>query len=58
LPAVLASYPAEPLLTLFDPPIELASSGPRGRPHQDRRIDLAAIRFGMLPHLVVAEIHI
>src|SRR5215211_561871 len=30
LPAVLASYPAEPLLTLFDPPIELATFRPHG----------------------------
>jgi hypothetical protein len=26
--AVSTAYPAEPLLTLFDPPIELASTGP------------------------------
>ena len=54
----LHSYPAEPLLTLFDPPIELASLRPHGRLHLDRRIDSSAIRCGMLLHLVVAEIHI
>ena len=58
LPAVLASYPAEPLLTLFDPSIELASLRPHGRLHLDRRIDSSAIRCGMLLDLGVAEIQI
>jgi hypothetical protein len=40
------------------PPIELASLRPRSRLHLDRRIDLSAIRFGTLPQLIVAEIHV
>src|SRR5829696_3888364 len=30
LPAVWTAHPSQPLLALFDPPVELASSGPRG----------------------------
>jgi hypothetical protein len=48
LTADCTAYPAGPLLTLFDPPIKLASRRPRGRLHPVRRIDFPAICFGML----------
>jgi hypothetical protein len=55
LSAVCTAYPAEPLLTFFDPPIELAGSGPRRRLHLDRRINCTAVRFAVLVRI---EIHI
>jgi hypothetical protein len=58
LPAVRTAYTTEPLLTLFDPPIELASFRPGGRLRVDRRIQFPAISFGTLPQLIVAEIHV
>jgi hypothetical protein len=58
LPAVRTTYATPPFLSLFHPPIELASIRPRGRLHLDRRIYLAAICCGTLLQLVVAEIHI
>jgi hypothetical protein len=58
LPAVRTAYPTEPCLTFFHPPIELASIRPRGRLHLDRRIDFAAICFGTLLHIRVAQVHI
>jgi hypothetical protein len=58
LPTVFAPHPAQPLLALFDPPIKPASSRPRGHLHLDRWVDFSAISFGMLPHIIVAEIHI
>jgi hypothetical protein len=58
LTAVCAAYPTEPLLPLFDPPIELASFRPHGRLDLDGWIDFAAICLGQVLHLVVAEIHI
>jgi hypothetical protein len=58
LPAVCTAYATPPFLTFFHPPIELASFRPHGRTHLERRIDFSAICFGMLLHLVVAEIHV
>jgi hypothetical protein len=46
LTPVRPAYPAQPLLTLSDPPIQLASFRPGGRLHLDRRIDFSAICFG------------
>ena len=43
---------------LFDPPIELASFRPHSRLHLDWWINFSAVCFGMLLHLIVAEIHI
>jgi hypothetical protein len=54
---VCAADATPPLPALFHPPIELASFGPPGRLHLDRRIDFSAICFGTLLHLGVAEIH-
>jgi hypothetical protein len=45
LTTVWTSYPSEPLLPFFHPPIELASRRPHGQLHLDRRIDFTAIRF-------------
>jgi hypothetical protein len=36
------------MLPFFHPPIELATLGPCGRLHLDRRIDFPAICFGTL----------
>jgi hypothetical protein len=58
LTSVRTAYPAEPLLTVFHPPIELASPRPRGRLHLDRRIDFSAVCCGQVLQLVVADIHI
>jgi hypothetical protein len=58
LPAVSAAYPTRPFLPFFHPPIELASLGPGGCVHLDRRINCSAICFGTPLHMVVAEIHI
>jgi hypothetical protein len=58
LTAVCTAYATPPFLPFFHPPIELASLRPRGRLHFDRRIDLSAIGFGTLLHVVVAEVHI
>ncbi len=58
LPAVCTAYPAEPLLTLLDPPIELPSPRRHGRLHLDRRIYLPAICSGDLLQVIVAEVHI
>jgi hypothetical protein len=44
--AILTSYPAEPLLTLLDPPIELTSSGPGSRLDRDGRANFSAVCFG------------
>jgi hypothetical protein len=52
------AYATPPFLTIFNPPIELASFRPRGRLYVDRRIDFSAICFSMLLHVAVAEIHI
>jgi hypothetical protein len=48
LTAVWTAYPSQPLLALFDPPVELASSGPRGRLNLDGRLHFPAIRFAVL----------
>jgi hypothetical protein len=55
---VCTAYPAEPPLTLFDPSVELAGFGPRGRVHLDWGIDNPAICFGDLFQVGVAQIHI
>ena len=47
LTAVWTAYPAQPLLALFHPPIELASSGPRGCLNFNRWIDCTAIRLAV-----------
>lgn len=51
---IRTAYPAEPLLTLFDPPIELASRRPGGHLHLDGRINCSAICFAVLARI---EIH-
>ena len=53
-----SACPTPPLLPFLHPPIELASLGPHRRLHLDRRIDFAAICFGALLHVIVAEIDI
>jgi hypothetical protein len=58
LTAVSTAYPTPPFLPVFHKPIKLASRRPCGHLHLNRRIDLSAIRFGALLHLVVAEVHI
>ena len=58
LPAVGTAHATKPLLTFFDPPIELASSGPGGRLHRDRWVDFASIRFETVLQAVVPEIHV
>jgi hypothetical protein len=58
LPAVRTAYPAEPLLTLFDAPVELATFRPHGPLDFDGRVDFSAIRCGTLLQVMVAEIHI
>jgi hypothetical protein len=55
---VRTAYPTEPLLTLFDPPIELASRRPRGQLHRDGRINFSPICCSQALHLAVAELHI
>jgi hypothetical protein len=55
---VCTEYPSKPLLTLFDPPVELAGFRPHGRVHLEWRINFPAIHCGKLAQLVVAEIYI
>jgi hypothetical protein len=57
LTAVGTAYATPPFPPLSHPPIKLPSFQPRGGLHLDRRIDLSAICFGALLHVVVAEIH-
>jgi hypothetical protein len=45
---VRTAYPTEPLLTLFDPPIELACSRPRSGLHMYQRVDFSAMLSGKL----------
>jgi hypothetical protein len=57
LPTVRTAYPTPPLQTwpvLFDPPIKLPGSGPRGYVHLDRRINCPAVCFAVLARI---EIH-
>jgi hypothetical protein len=56
--AACTAYATPPLLPVFRPRIELVSFRPRGRLDLDGWIDFAAICFGMLLHLGVAEIHV
>jgi hypothetical protein len=58
LTAVSTAHATPPFVPFFHPPIELAGFRPRGRLHLHRWIDLSAVWFGMLLHVVVAEIHI
>jgi hypothetical protein len=53
LTSVWTAHTTQPLSPLFHPPIELASGGPRGCLDLDRRIDLAAICFG-----VIVDLHV
>jgi hypothetical protein len=46
------------MLTLFNPPIELASRGPGGHLYVHRRVNFAAVYLGNLLQVGVAEIHI
>jgi hypothetical protein len=48
LAAVRTAYPTEPLLALFDPPIQPPSFAPCGHLHLDWRIDFSAVCFGKL----------
>jgi len=48
LTAVGTAYPTPPFLPFSHPPIELASTRPRGHLHLDRRIDHAAIHKSVL----------
>jgi hypothetical protein len=60
-PALLtvgSAYPSEPLLALFDPPVELASWRPHSYVHRYRRVDNAAIRLGDPLQVSVAQLHI
>jgi hypothetical protein len=52
---LIAPYATPPLLPFFHPPIELASLGPCGRLHLDRRIDFPAICRGKLLNLGVTQ---
>ena len=53
LTAVWTAHPSQPLLALFDPPVELASSGPRGCLNLDGRIHFPAIRFAVLTRIEI-----
>jgi hypothetical protein len=53
LASIGPAYPTQPLLPFFHPPIERAASGPRCCLDFDRRVDFAAICFG-----VVIDLHI
>jgi hypothetical protein len=48
---------AQPLLTVFDPPIELASARPRGGLDLDGRVNFAAICCGQVLQFGIGEIH-
>ena len=52
LTTVCAAYPTPPLLTVFHPPIELASLVTMGRLDLDGWIDLPAISLGQLLHVL------
>ena len=58
LTAVRTAYPTPPFLPFFHPPIEPASLRPRGYVDLDGWVDISAISFGKLLHVLVAEIHI
>jgi hypothetical protein len=58
LTTVCTTYPTEPPLALFHPPIEPASWRPGGRLNLDRWVDFSAISLGKLLHVLIAEIHI
>jgi hypothetical protein len=53
LPAIGTAYPTEPLLTLFDPPIELAGFRPGCSLNLDRRIDFSAVCFSVLTRIKI-----
>jgi hypothetical protein len=57
LASVLAPHPTQPLLALFDPPIEPTTTRPRGHLDLDRRIDFPAISLRTPLQIVVAEVH-
>ena len=52
LPTVWTAYPAQPLTTFPDPPIQRARSRPRGRFHLNRRVHLAAILRASLLQII------
>jgi hypothetical protein len=56
LTAVWTAYSPQPLLALFDPPVELASSGPPGCLNLDGRIHFPAIRFAVLTRIEIPHI--
>jgi hypothetical protein len=56
LTAVWTAYPSQPLLALFDPPVELASSGPRGCLNLDGRIHFPTIRFAVLTRIEIPHV--
>jgi hypothetical protein len=56
LTAVWTAYPSQPLLALFDPPVQLASSGPRGCLNLEGRIHFPAIRFAVLIRIEIPHI--
>jgi hypothetical protein len=58
LTVICTAYPTPPFPRFFHPPIELARCRPGGRLHLDRWIDVSAICFSMLVHVIAAEIHI
>jgi hypothetical protein len=45
-----------PKIRSFDPPVELASSGPRGCLNLDGRIHFPAIRFAVLTRIEIPHI--
>jgi hypothetical protein len=56
LAAVGTAYAIPPFPPFLHPPIGLASFRPHRRLHLDRPIDLSAICFDTLLHLIVTEI--
>jgi hypothetical protein len=56
LTAVWTAHPSQPLLALFDPPVELASSGPRGCLNLDGRIHFPTIRFAVLTRIEIPHV--
>jgi hypothetical protein len=53
LAAISTAYPAEPFLTVFHPPIELARLRPGGRLHMHRRLDFPAICLSALARIKI-----
>jgi hypothetical protein len=56
LTTIWPAYPAQPLLALFDPPVESAAWRPRCCLDFDRQIHFAAISFAVLTRIEIPHI--